>query len=431
MPKHHSVSLFSLLLMIACGWFTGCQSMIPSGGLMQREVAKPLITDHQLRVMVNEFVVYSARRIELRADEILAETNDVAIRKNALLWKINGIAACFQAGSRHDPLGAFIDVWVLNRQMLKLAESPNGNTLFGPYQSKLTEEYLAFDDRLQDIKKTVSSDIPIAEKIVNEFANEFPLTGLYFDREPIASRYIEEIQSPSTELLQVVANLDSNIDDLRKLTILYAEHLPKQARWEAELMLLDVSQSFVLRRPLQDFSTITDAVTRIADTTQLVPQLVECERRILGEMVSAERQVTLQEFEQMRRNTVLQLETERSIVLDAVRQERETILASLRDERIAVTDEFSKKVTEALQATDTITQKRSHELVLQAPKVIDHFFWRATQFSLLVICLVGVLAVLYVHKKTNSSTISRVPEASSHRNTQFPRVYEDQQNRAA
>jgi hypothetical protein len=148
-------------------------------------------------------------------------------------------------------------------------------------------------------------------------------------------------------------------------------------------------------------------------------------------MVSAERQVTLQEFEQMRRNTVLQLETERSIVLDAVRQERETILASLRDERIAVTDEFSKKVTEALQATDTITQKRSHELVLQAPKVIDHFFWRATQFSLLVICLVGVLAVLYVHKKTNSSTISRVPEASSHRNTQFPRVYEDQQNRAA
>jgi hypothetical protein len=98
-----------------------------------------------------------------------------------------------------------------------------------------------------------------------------------------------------------------------------------------------------------------------------------------------------------RRNTVLQFETERSIVLDAVRTERETILASLRDERIAVTGEFTAKVAEALQATDTITQKRSDELVQQAPKVIDHFFWRATQISFLVSSLAGLLAVYCLH----------------------------------
>lgn len=431
MPKHYSVSSVLVLVIIGGVWLAGCQSLSPSDGMMQRKVAHPLVTGQQLRVMVNEFVVYSARRIELRADEILAETTNVAIRKNALLWKINGIAASFQAGSRHDPLGAFLDLWVLNRQMLHLSESSTGHTLFGAYQSKIATEYLELDNRLQDIKKTVSSDLPMADKFVDRFATDFPLKGLYFDREPIASRYIEEIQTPSTELLQVVANLDSNINELRKLTILYAEHLPKQARWEAELLLVDVAESYVLQRPLQDLSTVTNALARIADTTQTVPQLVENERRMLGEMVTAERQVTLQELEQMRKNTVLQFENERSIVLDAVRQERATILASLRDERMAVTGEFSAKVSEALQATDTITQKRSLELVHQAPKVIDHFFWRAMQISLMLVALIALLAVLYIHQTANRSTLSRVPEASAPENTSFARVCEGKRNRAA
>lgn len=431
MPKRNSVSNGQVLLMVACVWFSGCQGITSSDGLMQREVPNAHVTGHQLRVMVNEFVIYSARRIELRADEILAATHEVAIRKNALLLKMNGIAAFYQSGSRQDPLGAFIDVWVLNRQLLHLTESPIGQTLFGPFHNMLTVECLAFDDRLRNIKNTVSSDIPIAEKIVDEFASEFPLKGLHFDREPIASRYIEAIQTPSTELLQVIANLDHNIDELKKLTILYAEHLPKQARWEAELLLLDMSQSYMTRQPLQDLSTISDSFARIAETTQKIPQLIESERRIVGEMVSTERQVSLQELEQMRRNTIVQFETERSIVLDTLRKEREYIMASLRDERIAISGEFTTKMSDVLQATDTITQKRSQELVQQAPKVIDHFFWRAMQISFFVIALVGLFAVFFIQHKNARGRMSCVSMVSEHESHRFPSLYNEERNEAA
>ncbi len=181
---------------ILCCLCAACQQIPTNNGLLEREVTTPHVTAQQLRVLVNEYVVFSARRLELCADKILAENPDAAVRKSALLWKINGIAAGFQAASRHDPLGAYLDMWVLNRQMLHLFESPKGLELFGPWQSVVTAECHALDERLQGISQIVSSDLRLGEQFVEKFAVDFPLNGLYFDREPIASRYIAEVQTP-------------------------------------------------------------------------------------------------------------------------------------------------------------------------------------------------------------------------------------------
>ena len=156
---------------------------------------------------------------------------------------------------------------------------PQGTELMGHGQSAATAECYALDERLQHISRTLSSDLRMGEDFVEKFATDYPLRGLYFDREPIASRYIEEVQTPSQDLLEVAANLDSNLGDLRKLTILYAEHLPKQARWEAELFMIEATQLATVQRPLLDLSLTADALSRIADTTQSLPQLIEQERR--------------------------------------------------------------------------------------------------------------------------------------------------------
>ena len=41
---------------------------------------------------------------------ILARTSQPNVRRNALLWKKNGIAAAFRAASRRDPLAAYLDL---------------------------------------------------------------------------------------------------------------------------------------------------------------------------------------------------------------------------------------------------------------------------------------------------------------------------------
>jgi hypothetical protein len=403
-------------LILCCCLTAGCRRIPTQQGMLERDSNSAHISSHQMRVMVNEFVVYFADRIELRADQILAEASDPAIRKNALRWKINGISACFQAASRDDPLGAYLDVWILNRQMTQLFDSPEVSDQFGPWQSVARTECHALEKRLQFINQAIGGKLRIGEDFVTKFANDYPLTSLYFDREPIASRYIEEVEQPTREMFQVIANLDANVDELRKLSILFAGHLPKQARWEAELLLIDTIQQPFTQRPLQDLSQAAAAAAQIASLTEAIPQMVERERLALQGLVTSERRETIRELERMRRDTVLQLEGERAIVLDGVREERQAVLAALHDERIEISHEMNAELSRALQAADSITRQRAEELVQQTPAVIDHFFWRAGQLTLLLTAVASIVWFFWAQTRrqdTQAPTIIAMRERDS------------------
>lgn len=391
MTSRTSLYAFRLLAFFCC-FCVGCQQIPQTSGLLERQIASPHVTSHQLRVLVNEYVVFSSHRVESRADKILSDDPDTAVRKSALLWKINGIAAAFQAAARQDPFGAYLDLWVLNRQMTHLFESPQGIELFGKWQPEAVAECYHLEERLRKINETVSGEIQHVEDFVEKFTSDYPLKSLYLDREPMASRYIEQIQTPSKEIIQVIAHLDNNIDALRKLTIIYAEHLPKQARWQSELFLIDATQMAEVQRPLQDLTLVAEAMSRIADTSQTVPLLIQDELKKLSALVTQERVQAMREVDSMRDETLAQLQRERAIILAAVGQEREASFASLRDERIAVTRDFKDEVSRAFEAADSITRKRTVEVMRQAPSMIDHFFWRAWQIGVIFVVLVSIAA---------------------------------------
>lgn len=368
----------------------GCQQVPKQQGMLEREALDTQLSAHQLRVMVNELVVHMADRIEIRADEILASEPTPDIRRKALLWKINGISSCFQAGTRPDPLASYLDVWILNRQMLQMFQAPPPTAHFGEWQPMIVSECHAFERRLQHISQTLGGNLRLGEEFVTRFATDFPLTSLYFDREPIASRYIEAIQEPDREMFQVIANLGEDVDELKKLSVLFAEHLPKQVRWEAQLLLVDTSQLGIVQQPLQDLATTAAAISQVSHLTNALPELVVRERQALETMVTAERQATLRDVDRMRMDTVARMETERDIVLDAIRRERIATMDALSNERQAFSHELQSVTQDALQSTDAITRQRTDELLQQAPHLIDHFFWRTWQLSLLAIVILAI-----------------------------------------
>ena len=51
------------------------------------------------------------------ADQIQSQTKDPQVQRNALLWKINAISACYRAALVEDPLLGYVDVVILCRQM--------------------------------------------------------------------------------------------------------------------------------------------------------------------------------------------------------------------------------------------------------------------------------------------------------------------------
>src|SRR5262245_56751035 len=84
-----------------------------------------------LRARVDDLVERAAGRIELTADRIGTGTRDDAIRRRALVLKVDAIPAAYGAGFRADPLAAAVDVWVFAFQLSQYMESGAGRAAFG------------------------------------------------------------------------------------------------------------------------------------------------------------------------------------------------------------------------------------------------------------------------------------------------------------
>src|SRR5262245_43531456 len=119
----------SLVVGLACGPKTaGRQTDI------MEQSGKVSVSAALLRARVNDLVERFAGRIELTADRIGAEATDDALRRQALILKVDAIPAVYTAGFRADPLAAAVDVWGFAFQFSQYMESGAGQNAFGPKQ---------------------------------------------------------------------------------------------------------------------------------------------------------------------------------------------------------------------------------------------------------------------------------------------------------
>jgi hypothetical protein len=152
----------------------------------------------------------------------------------------------------------------------------------------------------------------------------------------------------------------------------------------------------VVQRPLQDLTLAANAASRIADTSEAVPLLLQNELQKLSSLVTQERQQVTRDVDSMRAETLSQLKGERAIILAAVQHEREAAFAALRQERLEATHDLKEELSRGLDATDKITRSRVAEVLQQAPNMIDHFFSRALQIGI-PLCLILLVAVILYH----------------------------------
>ncbi len=398
--------LWLLLVVGLCA--VGCQSVFqaPKKGLLEQLTPEARLSSMQLRVLVNDFALRFNSRVEEGADQILAQTSDRTIRRNAILWKKNATSAAFRAAARTDPLGAYLDLWILNRQTAALFTSPEGSQLFGPYQGIAVATCRDLEPDLKNIYTAIGSDlpglntinvaadcdVPVGETFVAQFAADYPVRNLYFERKSLSARYIQAVSKPVHELYEVVGQLQENLNELQKLSIVYAEHVPKQARWEVELLLLDSGQIETIARPLAQFSAMADSVAQVTPIVTSMPQLVQQERHQVQQFVAQERLATMDQIDRMRQATMGDIQRERIAVLD-----------SIREERVAVGQQLDTGLSQALYAADEISRQRTDEMAGHGETLIDHAFGRVQQMLWLLVppaVLVGLILLLRRPKKT-------------------------------
>lgn len=372
----------------------GCQSLMPTSnkGLLEQLTPEAQLSSHQLRVLVNDFALRFNSRVEEGADRILAQTSERTIRRNAILWKKNATSTAFRAASRTDSLAAYLDLWILNRQMAALFTSPEGSRLFGPFQAIAVETCRDLEPDLKNIYTAIGSDLPLGENFVAKFAADYPLRNLYLERESLSARYVQAVGEPTRELYQVVGQLQENLTELQKLSIVYAEHVPKQSRWEAELLLLDATDIETIAQPLAQFSAMADSVAQVTPIVTAVPLMIHQERHQLQQFVAQERLATMEQIDRMREATMGDIERERVAVLDAV-----------REERIAAGQQLDMGLTRALYAADEISRQRTDEIAGHGEAMIDHAFGRVQEILWLLIPLVAAIGLLALWRRPRSA----------------------------
>lgn len=355
----NSKNLIALFLLGVALSQTGCHLAVQERGFLEESGGEHLLSSNKLRVLIDDFTLRYANHIEQTSDQILAQSPPTQVRRNALLWKINGINATFRASGRKDPMGAFLDLWILVKQTDDLFERES-TELFGSFPPALLTGENEFNDRLLRIQKTIGTEIPkltngteLGEGFAENFASKYPLSNLQFDRESATSHYIDAIKDKSHDTMEVLGRLETNIDELQSLARLYAEFLPKQARWQAELLSLDLIELDPLADSLADLQQTTLAAQSISQTVAQIPALIDHERKSVEVAINEQREITVNQIEAMRVKTIDQLQQERRIVLDAVNQER-----------VVATEDLKEQLDKTLSSVDQLSKKRTEEAAL-------------------------------------------------------------------
>jgi hypothetical protein len=408
-----AISLTAVLA-VTVGTCTGCVGVRSTSGLLEQAAPASNVSSKKLRVLVTDYVPQFADRVEQAADRILLQTSDLQIRRNALLWKSNAISACFRAASRPDALAAYLDVWILCRQMTQYLEQPSPHPVFGPWQAQALETSRQLESPLAQIHAIVGSNALFDERFVNTFASEHPVTSLYFDRASLAAPFVEELKEPTRDMLDVVADVSDNLEEMQRLSAIYAGFLPKQARWQAELLLLAAQEDpGLLAEPLHNLGLASQAMDRLAATSETVPQLVERERHALHEIVRAERTETMAQIDQMRTATVADLGRERAAVLQ-----------SFQDERRAFNRDLEATAARSIERIDALIDRRGTEFRQIAESIAERFWKRVLQLTLLIGVLgLGGVLVFTLGRRTAPSR--RAPQAESEPRKPAATLYEE------
>jgi hypothetical protein len=183
--------------------------------------------------------------------------------------------------------------------------------------------------------------------------------------------------APASGLTGTAANMERQLDEVTNRLAYYNEYLFKQARWQSELMIGQVTS------PQRVDSTLTSLRQSLAIFAQLAdsaPGLLAAERLAVLDAVDRDLVRVVEAIDQQRIQTVGVVEGQVDLLLRLVGAERALILAAINAERVAT-----------MASLDSILAER----IGQTEDVVDHLVWRLAQLVAVIGLAVLVVAVVF------------------------------------
>ncbi|QDU65241.1 hypothetical protein [Engelhardtia mirabilis] len=323
---------------------------VPEGQRLSSKVEGQHLSQRELRIRLYDFVVRFSSAVETAADEIVARTESHAVRERALLWKTGAVPACESAAFDADPLVGFVDVWTLVAQMGDYFEGDEGAADFGDLVAVARRVAVQLEREVESIGVDLQGAEGAAAMgaAVRSFAGEHPLDAPVFVRPAELPVYDLAERASTDGLLEVAATADERLAEAQDRITIYAASLPRQARWQAELL-----GEQLLGRP---------EVAALTGLAKQVPTLVAAERGVILAALSAERAAMVEAADAQRLDT-----------LEFARGEREASIASLDDQRLATLEALSAERVAVLEDIDRQREATLAHLKSEREQTLEWF----------------------------------------------------------
>ena len=365
----------------------GCISAPTKSPLMEQSDNLVDMTSVQLRGQLYDFTSRYATVVEGAADAIMEATDDPAVREWALTWKLEAIPQVHRAAFKPDPLFGLIDTAVLCGQMLAFFTNGAGSDLFGNHQEIAIEaaEWLKSDVWRLAESITLSGDPARARGEIAEFVAEHPIGDLYFLRDSVEPLLATMTKRRSRGAGAVIGGISEAVDDLSKRLTIYAAHLPKEARWQAELAAMQLTQNPPVEDVLLAVGSLAESHESFAGSVASALDLITAEREAaFGELEDLTRR-RIDDIDRQREDTIAALRLEREALVQAIEAQTALALQRIQEERVATMNHLEQM----LETTVDFSFDRSEDLA-------DRLFFRVLILIVILAATLLVVAILFM-----------------------------------
>jgi hypothetical protein len=376
----------------------GCASLGPTvdpsrpTALMQERDAR--MSALEMRQRVDALVPSMLSFVEETTDRVRSETSDPAIRRRALLLKIDALPVVYRAAFQTDPLAAALDLWLLSYQLENCLEEGIGPCDFGPQQPIAREAARAQREELDGLFAKVSANPEATvrdRELVRSTALRYPLEdeASIRRRRTMTEELLKAMDVEGIGAFDVIGDVSTTLANLTTRLNLYLGDATRLGRWQAELLVGDLAEDLARRAETGDVLTnldrVTDSVESAARTLEIESLNALMDRPL--DLVRDERQALLADIDRQRVLTLEYLTGERQATVDAllegVRAERVATLAQIRQERLETLEEIERL------RRDTLTDGGAVGV-----RLVDHLVWRLAQLVVGLLLLATLLAWL-------------------------------------
>ena len=323
--KYSVILLFILINIVGCG-------SVSRESVLMQNIEDAKMNSMELGIRINEAGSRYSLEIENSADKIIAATKDAGIKKNALLWKLYGIPALLKSVSIQDPLASGTDIYVLIAQMRQFFENGNGKDLFGKHQQIAVDAVKRMEKEFFNIASEFRDSAVTTKSNIDEWVKNHHIEDIRFNRISTVTAAAKELSQKKSGLTSSVGDMVTSINNLQDKLTLYADFIPKQARWQAEYMMYEFIPDSLKGDVFGKINSLTGSIESIGGFIENSPGLISSVRQKIMQDINIQRIATL----------------------ELLQEERKTILEAVTSERIKTLNEINRQRVETLNGMNKL-----------------------------------------------------------------------------